>query len=53
MTLVLNYIIKKYSNTNYVLDFEGSMISEIASFFRSFGAIKETYYHYKKYSLFT
>jgi len=52
MSLGLNYIIEKFSNTNYILDFEGSMIPEIASFFRSFGAIQESYYHYKKYSLF-
>ena len=53
MSLALNYIIEKFSNTNYMLDFEGSMIPDIASFFRSFGAIQETYYHYKRYSLFT
>ncbi len=51
MSLALNYIIEKFSNTNHVLDFEGSMIPDIASFFRSFGAIKETYFHYKKYLL--
>ena len=49
MSLLLNFIIKKFSNTNYILDFEGSMIKDIALFFRSFGTEKEEYYHYKKY----
>ncbi len=52
MSLILNDVIKRFESTNFVLDFEGSMIPEIASFFRSFGAVEETYYHYKKYVLF-
>ncbi len=52
MSLILNDVIKRFANTHFVLDFEGSVIPEIASFFRSFGAVKETYYHYKKYVLF-
>lgn len=44
-TLLLSEIIKKYSKTNYVLDFEGSMIEGVASFYKSFGAEKEVYFH--------
>jgi len=44
MTLIIDSVIEKYSNSNYVLDFEGSMIPGIAFFFKSFGAIKENYY---------
>ena len=52
MSLVLNTVIKEYSESNFILDFEGSMIPSIAAFFRSFGTQKETYYHYKKWRLF-
>ena len=51
MSLVLDFIIQKFSNKDYVLDFEGSMMNKIALFFRSFGAEKEIYVQYKKYSL--
>ena len=51
MSLVLDFIIQKFSNKDYVLDFEGSMMNKIALFFRSFGAEKEIYFQYKKYSL--
>lgn len=47
MTLVIDTIINKYANTNYTLDFEGSMIEGIAFFFKSFGAIEEKYYLYQ------
>ncbi len=30
-----------------ILDFEGSMVPNIAKFFKSFGALPEKYYHYK------
>lgn len=48
MSFVLDFIIQKFSNNDYILDFEGSMIKELASFFKSFGAKKEEYFHYKK-----
>ena len=51
MSLVLDFIIQKFSNNDYILDFEGSMMNKIALFFRSFGVEKEIYYHYKKYFL--
>ncbi|NIJ43648.1 hypothetical protein FHR24_000087 [Wenyingzhuangia heitensis] len=43
-TAVLNHIIQTYANTNYTLDFEGSMHPGIASFFKSFGSKMEAYY---------
>lgn len=47
-TFIINELIKEYQNTNYILDFEGSMIEGVASFYRSFGAVKEEYYSYTK-----
>ena len=47
-TAILDSIIQSYSNTNYILDFEGSMHPGIASFFKSFGSELETYYLYAK-----
>ncbi len=47
-SFLLDNIIKEYSNTNLLLDFEGSMIKNIASFFKSFGSKKEIYYQLKK-----
>ena len=51
MSLLLDYVIQKFSRTSTVLDFEGSMMAKIALFFRSFGAGEEHYYHFKKYAL--
>lgn len=48
-SLLLNDVIKTYSNTQKILDFEGSMIPSIASFFKSFGATPETYFLFKKW----
>lgn len=47
-SLILDEVIQRYSNSNLTLDFEGSMNSGIASFFRSFGAEKENYIFLKK-----
>lgn len=47
-TAILDSMIQSYSNTNYILDFEGSMHPGIASFFKSFGSELETYYLYAK-----
>ncbi|MCK0130676.1 hypothetical protein MWU59_04085 [Flavobacteriaceae bacterium F08102] len=49
MSFLLDTFIKKHAQTDGILDFEGSMIPGIASFFKSFGAISETYGHYKRY----
>ena len=50
-SLLLNSIIKEYSKTTKILDFEGSQIPGIATFFKSFGAKKETYFLLKKWLL--
>jgi hypothetical protein len=42
-SFLLNQIIEKYSESQRILDFEGSMIPGIASFFKSFGSIVENY----------
>lgn len=47
-SLILDEVIQHYSNSNLTLDFEGSMNPGIASFFRSFGAKKETYIFFKR-----
>ncbi|MGV6845618.1 MAG: hypothetical protein ACWA42_05775 [Lutibacter sp.] len=47
-TLLVDMLIKKYAETNYIFDFEGSMISGIAKFYQSFGAEKEKYYLFSK-----
>jgi len=47
-TFIINELIKEYQNTNYILDFEGSMIEGVANFYRSFGAVKEEYCWYRK-----
>ncbi len=52
MPFIIDLIIKKYANTNYIFDFEGSMIPGIAYFFRSFGAQEETYFSYQKQLFF-
>ncbi len=48
VSLLLNEVIHNYANSSFTLDFEGSMISGIASFFKSFGSQKETYFLYQK-----
>ncbi|MBJ2175025.1 peptidoglycan bridge formation glycyltransferase FemA/FemB family protein [Aureibaculum sp. A20] len=51
MSFLIDFIIKHHAGQPFVLDFEGSMITKIASFYKSFGAIKETYFQYKKWQL--
>ena len=46
-TFILDSVIKENSNTNSVLDFEGSSIESIASFYKSFGSQLTHYYNYK------
>jgi len=52
MFLIVDQLIKKYSNTDYILDFEGSEIKGIARFYESFGATNQQYYYLKKYNIF-
>lgn len=47
-SLLLNYIIKNNASSSLVLDFEGSSIPNIASFFKSFGAETESYFLFRK-----
>lgn len=51
MSFLIDFVIKKYANKPLLLDFEGSMVPKIASFYKSFGAKKEIYFHYKKWQL--
>jgi hypothetical protein len=44
---VLDYLLQKYANTNYVFDFEGSDVEGIAFVFKNLGGIAEPYYYYK------
>lgn len=47
---IKNYIIKNYSESNLVLDFEGSMISGVARFIEQFGAVKNQYTSFSNFS---
>ena len=49
MSFLIDRMIKKYANNELIFDFEGSVIDELASFFKSFGAEQETYFHLKRY----
>lgn len=46
-TFLIDSVIQENSETNLVFDFEGSSIESIASFYKSFGSKKTTYYSYK------
>ena len=43
-------LIANHHNSNYILDFEGSMIPNVANFYKSFGVIEEDYHLYSKKS---
>ena len=47
-TLLVDQIIKKYRHSHQILDFEGSMISGVAKFYESFGAVYEDYPTFSK-----
>ncbi len=49
---IFDFIIKKYSGKNCILDFEGSNIPGIARFFAGWGAKPELYYNLKHNNLF-
>ena len=44
LSAILNKVIKDNANTDKILDFEGSIIPNLADFFKSFGAEKESYF---------
>ena len=51
-TLLVDQIIKKYRHSHQILDFEGSMISGVAKFYESFGAVYEGLsYFFEKFYL--
>lgn len=52
MAILMDYTIKKNAEKNRILDFEGSSIDGIASFFKSFGATNRPYFQYKSNSFF-
>ncbi len=45
MYAILNEVIRKYAKSGLLLDFEGSSVEGIATFFRSFNPAEEFYYH--------
>ena len=49
--LIINEIIKKNSNKNFILDFKGSQIKGVANFFFGWGAVKENYYYLRNNNL--
>lgn len=48
---LLNEMIKKYSNSGYVFDFEGSQNEGLARFYLGFGAVEQNYKFYKHNNL--
>ncbi|MEE9408763.1 MAG: hypothetical protein V3V28_11890 [Polaribacter sp.] len=50
-SFLINNIIKRYVNSNFVLDFEGGNLPNIGSFFKSFGSKNEMYYQLENNSL--
>lgn len=47
LSFALFEVMKKYQNSNYILDFEGSSIPSVAAFYASFGAELECFYEIK------
>ena len=48
MSFLLDHLIEKKAESDYTLDFEGSMVEGIAKFYKSFGAVNEEYFWYKR-----
>jgi hypothetical protein len=51
MSHLLNFIIQTHCNKEMVLDFEGSMIEGVARYYKSFGAVDQSYFHIKQNNL--
>jgi hypothetical protein len=45
MYSIVNELIKEFSETGLVIDFEGSIIEGVARFYKGFGAEAEQYYY--------
>jgi hypothetical protein len=43
---LMDHVIKKYADSSYIIDFEGSIIPSLAYFYQQFGAVKTPYFHY-------
>ncbi len=43
ISAIIYNVIKKHADSNYILDFEGSMVTGIADFYKSFGSTLESY----------
>ena len=46
-TFLINSVIKEYSNSNFIFDFEGSTIPNVANFYKSFGSEETVYFNLK------
>mgnify|MGYP001052758527 CR=1 FL=1 len=46
-TFLIDSVIKEYSNSDFIFDFEGSTIPNVGSFYKSFGSKKTTYFNLK------
>ena len=51
MYYMFNHVVKEYSNQDNILDFGGSNIDSIASFYKKFGANDKYYYFYQRNQL--
>jgi len=51
MFLIISEIIKKYSETHALLDFEGSRVEGIARFYEGFGGKRKPYFEVKRLSV--
>jgi hypothetical protein len=51
MFKIVDEVIKNYANSNFVIDFEGSKIGSIATFYQGFGAKLFYYYEIKHWSI--
>lgn len=45
MTFLIDSVIKQYSESDMVFDFEGSSLPNVASFYKSFGSERTSYFH--------
>jgi hypothetical protein len=51
MFKIVDEIIQKYANTNFLIDFDGSSINNISRFYLGFGAEMKSYHMMKKWSI--
>lgn len=45
MYAIVNEMVKEFSESKMIIDFEGSMIDGVARFYKGFGAVPEDYYY--------